>query len=111
MVGRLLYIIIAILFLSFPSLAYGEVAHSFPLSKDMISTYSDMQIEPAVQTPSSNGWQKKKKDITNESIPSFSIDVHHFPNEHYIRKDIFVKPHLFLTPYFYQGGYLSFKVI
>ncbi|UAL45883.1 hypothetical protein [Sutcliffiella horikoshii] len=111
MMEKRLYIIIAILFLSFPCLAYGEVAHSFPLSSDTISAHNDMQIEPAVQAPSTNGWQKKKKDITSESSSSFSIDIHHFPYKHSIREDISAKPHLFLTPYFYQGGYLSFTVI
>ncbi|KMJ59875.1 hypothetical protein AB685_03195 [Bacillus sp. LL01] len=110
MMGRLLYIIIAILFLSFPSLGYGEVAHSFPLSRDTISTHNDMQIEPAVQASGTNGWQKKK-DFTFQSSPSISIDIHHFPYKHSIRQDIIARAHLFLTPYFYQGGYLSSTVI
>ncbi|WP_404458178.1 hypothetical protein [Sutcliffiella horikoshii] len=111
MMEKRLYIIIAILFLSFPCLAYGEVAHSFPLSSDTISTHNDMQIESAVQAPSTNGWQKKKKDFTYESSPLISIDIHHFPYKHSRRENILANPHLFLTPYFYQGGYLSFTVI
>lgn len=106
-----LYIIIAILFLSFPSLAYGEVAHSFPLSTDTITTHNDMEIEPAVQTPSTIGWQKKKNDFSFQSALFISIDIHQFPYKHSIKQDIIVKHHLFLTPYFYQGGYLSSSVI
>jgi len=106
-----LYTIIALLFLSFPCLAYGEVAHSFPLSRDTISAHNDMQIEQAVQTPSTNGWQKKKKDVTCEYTHFISIDIHHFPYKHSISEDILANPHLFLTPYFYQGGFLSFAVI
>ncbi|WP_404428463.1 hypothetical protein [Sutcliffiella horikoshii] len=111
MMEKRLYIFIAILFLSFPCLAYGEVAHSYPLSSDTISAHNDMQIEPAVQAPSTNSWQKKKKDFTFHSSLSISIDAYHFPYKHSIKRDILAKPHLFLTPYFYQGGYLSFTVI
>ncbi|WP_339146602.1 MULTISPECIES: hypothetical protein [unclassified Sutcliffiella] len=110
MMEKRLYIIIAILILSFPCLAYGEIAHSFPLSSDTISTHSDMQIEPAVQAPNTNGWQKNK-DITFQSSLPISMDIHHFPYKHSISRDVLAKPHLFLTPYFYEGGYLSFTVI
>ncbi|WP_156317800.1 hypothetical protein [Bacillus sp. CHD6a] len=106
-----LYIIIATLFLSFPYLAYGEVAHSFPLSNEAITAHSDMQFEPAVQAPGTNGWQKKKKDFTFHSSPSKSIEIHSYPTKHSIRKNTLVNPHLFLTPYFFQGSYLSYSVI
>lgn len=111
MMEKRLNLIIAIFFLSFPCLAYEEVAHTFPLSSDTISTHNDIQIEPAVQAPSTNGWQKKKKDITYESFSFVSLAIHHFPYKHSIKENILANPHLFLTPYFYQGGYLSFTVI
>ncbi|WP_226679814.1 hypothetical protein [Sutcliffiella horikoshii] len=111
MMEKHFYIIIAFLILSFPCLAYSEIAHSFPLSSDTISTYIDMQIEPAVQAPSTNGWQNKKMDITCESPPLLLIDIYHHPYKLSINRVILARPHLFLTPYFYQGGYLSLTVI
>lgn len=107
---RRLCILIAILFLSFPCLAYGEISVPSPMYGDSISTHGDMQIEFAVHDPVTKGWQKKK-DITGQSALSILMDIHHFPYKHSIRQDIMAKPHLFLTPYFYQGGYLSFTVI
>ncbi|NLP51186.1 hypothetical protein [Bacillus sp. RO1] len=111
MMEKRLYIIIAILFLSFPYLAYGEVAHSFPLSSDAITAHNDMQIEPAVQVPGTNGWQKKKKDSTFQSSPSKLIEFHQFPYKHSISSNNLANPHLFLTPYFFQGSYLTDSVI
>lgn len=105
-----LYIIIAIFILSFPCLAYGEIAHSFPLSGDTISSHGDMHIEPAIQAPNTNGWQKNK-DISFESSLAITIDIHHFPYKHSFNRDVLAIARLFLTPYFYEGGYLSFTVI
>lgn len=111
MMEKRLYIIIATIFLSFPYLAYGEVVHSFPLSSDAITPHSDMQIEPAVQAPGTNGWQKNKKDFTFQPSPYKSIEIHQFPCKHSIKRNNLANPHLYLTPYFFQGSYLTDSVI
>lgn len=107
-----LYVLIAILFLTFPCLAYGELSTDIPLYGDNISNHGKMQIEPAVQSPGTNGWQKKKKDITFEHPLLMNIlDISYDSYKPLFQTEAFANPHLFLTPHFYQGSYLSLFVI
>jgi hypothetical protein len=76
-----------------------------------LSGESDVQVVQATQLPNSNGVQKNKKDFLLPSIIPMPHNATFLESKISSYSDVPITIRHFLTPYFYQGSYLSFHLI